>query len=214
MRNYMVIFAFLLIIASISGCGISNNASEPVNMMVIDGSAGLFVGNDRVGSLPAGTQVNMLEKKGKWCVVEIPMNEYNLKVKGLIVSEPLAQAPERASIEVMSPRVSPVYEAKRSEIWSEFFIGNGVNDIALDNNDVWLGTTAGLIKFPASSPSRAVTYTFADGLLDNDILSVDAKDGEVWAGSMKGLNRSNGSGFVKYTSEDGLLNGSIMTIEC
>jgi hypothetical protein len=113
----------------------------------------------------------------------------------------------------MAPRVSPVYESRRKEVWAEFFTGTTINDIALHADDVWLGTSSGLAKFPAPAPSRAVIYTAADGLLDDDVFSVDVEDGEVWAGSMKGLSRFNGSGFVNYTHEDGLLDGSIVAID-
>ena len=83
----------------------------------------------------------------------------------------------------------------------------------MDSEYVWAGTTAGLVKFPASAPERAVTYTTADGLLDNDVLSVDVCDNEIWVGTQKGLNRFNGTAFTKYTSEDGLLCGAVMAID-
>jgi hypothetical protein len=191
-------------------------------MIVIDGGASLFHGNEVVGVLPAGTEVTMMERKDRWCLVEVSVDNYNMKIKGSIKADALAPAPEGASVQIVAPRVSPVYEPKRKEVWAEFFTDMGINDIALDVDDVWLGTTSGLVKFPASAPLRAVTYTTADGLLDDDVLSVDVDNGEVWAGSMKGLSLlrtqrairfRQGAKFVNYAHEDGLLDGSVVAID-
>lgn len=215
MRNHLLFIVLCTILAAaISGCGVSNKAaSERIPMIVIDGGASLFDGNELLATLPAGTEVSMIEQKDKWCLVEVCVDDYNMKVKGSISADALALLPDNASVNVVAPRVSPVYEPKRKEVWSEFFTDTGVNDIALNGDDVWLGTTSGLIKFPALAPSRAVMYTTADGLLDDDVLSVDVEDGEVWAGSMKGLSRLNGANFVNYTVEDGLLRGSVVAID-
>lgn len=215
MRNYTLFITFLIIIAlACTGCGVSNKmASEITPMIVIDGGASLYDGNELIGNLPAGTEVSMLEKKGKWCLVEVKIDSHNMKVKGLMSPESLAPAPENASVNVVAPTVSPVYEAKRHEIWSEYFQNKGINAIVLDGEYVWAGTTTGLVKFPASAPERAVIYTTADGLLDNDVLSLDTCDNELWVGTAKGLNRFNGTSFVKYTCEDGLLEGAVMAID-
>ena len=205
----------------VSGCGVSNKAaSETTPMIVIDGGTSLFNGNDVVGALPAGTEVSMLTTEGKWCLVEVSVfvssetrDDYNMKIKGLVSANALAPAPDNASAHIVAPVVSPVYEPKRKEVWSAFFTDMGINDVSLDADDVWLGTTAGLVRFPAPAPSRAVMYTAADGLLDDDVFSVDAENGEVWVGTMKGLSRFNGSGFVNYTCEDGLLDGSVVAID-
>lgn len=216
MRNYLSIIALCIILCfAVYGCGVSNKtATESIPMIVTAGGASLFNGNEVVGTLPAGTEVNMIERKdNKWCLVEVAVNDYNMRVKGLISADVLAPAPEDASMRVIAPAVSPVYEPKRKEVWGKFFTGMGINDIAIDTGNMWLGTTKGLIRFPAAAPSRAVTYTAADGLLDDDVLSVDVDNGEVWAGSMKGLSRFNGSGFVNYDKEDGLLEGSVVAID-
>jgi len=215
MRNYFLFLALCVAIAIASvGCGASKNSEGLVKpMIVIDAGAGLYDGNELVGNLPAGTEVNMIEDKGKWCLVEVQVESHNMKIKGLMSPESLAPAPENVSINIMAPAVSPVYESKRKEVWSAYFLKKGVNAIALDGEYVWAGTTAELAKFPASAPERAVSYTIADGLLDDDILSVDVCDGEVWIGTAKGLNRYDGSKFDKYTCEDGLLDGSIMAID-
>ncbi|MGQ9610689.1 MAG: ligand-binding sensor domain-containing protein [bacterium] len=208
------LFFNLVLTILIVGCGISNkNFNDGTKMIVIDGGASLYNGNELIASLPAGTEVTMLENKGKWCLVEVNVNEYNMKVKGLMKPDSLSPMPETAITKVVAPEVSPYYESKQKEIWSEFFPNIGINCIALDGDNIWLGTTSGLVKFPASAPSRAVTYTMADGLLDNDVLSVDVYEGEVWIGTSKGLNKFYNSNFLKYTKEDGLLEGSIMAID-
>jgi hypothetical protein len=215
MRNHLLFIVLCVILAVVvSGCGASKEAaSERTPMIVIDGGASLFNGNELLANLPAGTEVSMIERKDDWCLVEVCVDDYNMKVKGSMSSDALAPLPEHASVNIVAPRVSPVYEPKRKEVWSEYFTGVGINDIALNGDDVWLGTTEGLAKFPALAPSRAITYKTADGMLDDDVLSVDVEDGEVWAGSMKGLSRLNGSSFVNYTAEDGLLRGSVVAID-
>lgn len=215
MRSCFLSIVLLIVISAMFlSCGMSNKmASEMTPMIVVDSGAGLYDGNDLIGNLPAGTEVSLIEKKGKWCLVEVQVDGYNMKVKGMISPESLAPAPENASIQVVAPTVSPVYEPKRKEIWADFFTKTGINAVALDGEYVWAGTTSGLVKFPASAPERAVTYMTADGLLDNDVLSVAVCDNEVWVGTPKGLNRFNGTAFTKYTSEDGLLCGAVMAID-
>ena len=76
---------------AVSGCGVSNKvANESVPMIVIDGGASLFDGNELIGMLPAGTEVNMIDRKDDWCVVEVSVDDYNLKVKGSISASALA----------------------------------------------------------------------------------------------------------------------------
>lgn len=212
--NNKLLFITLILAILIVGCGVSNRQfNEGKKMIVIDGGASLYNGNELIASLPAGTEVTMLENKGKWCLVEVQVNEYNMKVKGLMKPDSLSPMPENATTKVVAPEVSPYYESKQKEIWSEFFPNIGINCIALEGDNIWLGTTSGLIKFPASAPSRAVTYTIADGLVDNDVLSVEVYEGEVWIGTSKGLNKFYNNNFIKYTKEDGLLEGSIMAID-
>ena len=215
MRRYSLFIILLIILGIMAlGCGVSNKAAEEMTpMIVIDGGTKLFKGSEIVGTLPTGTEVSMIEKQDEWCLVEVSVDDYNMKIKGMISADALAPAPDNASVNIVAPRVSPVYEPKRKEVWTPFFTDAAVNDIDLNGDDVWLGTSEGLVKFPAMAPSRAVTYTKADGLLDDDVMSVGVDDGQVWAGSMKGLSRFNGSGFVNYTEEDGMLAGSIVAID-
>ncbi|MBD3183156.1 hypothetical protein GF312_12750 [Candidatus Poribacteria bacterium] len=214
MRSYFTIISFLILVIFLAGCGASKNELvKGTPMMVIDGGARVFKGSKTVGTLPAGTEVKMISQDEEWCLVEVPVEEYNMKIEGLISVDSLAPVPESPTANIVTPTVSPVYEVKKDEVWSSYFTDMGINDIALNGDDVWIGTTKGLIKFPASAPARAVKYTTDDGLLDDDILSVDVEEGEVWAGSMKGFSRFNGSGFVNYTPEDGLLKGSVVAID-
>jgi len=105
MRNHsLFIFLPVILIAVLSGCGISSKtASEGTPMIVIDGGARLFDGSDIIGSLPAGTEVTMIERKDNWCLVEVPVDDYNMKIKGSISADALAPAPENASVQVISP---------------------------------------------------------------------------------------------------------------
>ena len=93
MHSCFLSIALLIVISAVFfSCGMSNKmASEMTPMIVVDGGAGLYDGNDLIGNLPAGTEVCLIEKKGKWCLVEVQVDGYNMKVKGLISPESLAQ---------------------------------------------------------------------------------------------------------------------------
>ena len=64
MRNYFIFITILAVTGvMLSGCGMANKtASEITPMIVIDGGSGLYNGNELIGKLPAGTEVNMIEK--------------------------------------------------------------------------------------------------------------------------------------------------------
>ncbi|WP_020571548.1 hybrid sensor histidine kinase/response regulator [Neolewinella persica] len=68
-----------------------------------------------------------------------------------------------------------------------------VNQIyQMRNGDVWVGTAAGLLKFPAGSEKasvRIVNDPTTDGLRNNEVLSLlEDKHGNLWVGTVAGLD--------------------------
>ena len=123
MRNQLFLIALLMILgAVVLGCGVSNKAAnESIPMIVIDGGTRFYDGNDVIGTLPVGTEVDMIERKDEWYLVAVSVDDYDMKLKGLVSADALAPAPENASAQILAPAVSPVYEARREEVWQEFF---------------------------------------------------------------------------------------------
>jgi ligand-binding sensor domain-containing protein len=67
-----------------------------------------------------------------------------------------------------------------------------VNDLTLDSGgSIWIATSAGLARADASGLGQIEVFTFADGLVDNDIraLAWDARRGVLWVGTANGVSR-------------------------
>jgi len=101
------------------------------------------------------------------------------------------------------------YTAANSDLPSDYICGG----VAVDNNNnVWVGTDAGVAKFDGSS--TWTIYTTTDGL-PSDIIScvgVDANN-NVWIGTEgDGVAKFNGSTWTKYTFADGLCDNGIYYI--
>jgi ligand-binding sensor domain-containing protein/signal transduction histidine kinase len=110
--------------------------------------------------------------------------------------------------------------------------GDGVNALALDRaGRLWIGHSwSGVVVLDPSPPATghasqplrptaagrsrilmparegdAVVLTTADGLPDDDVLSLlGASDGQVWVGTGSGLARFDGTSFTRYTTKNGL----------
>jgi ligand-binding sensor domain-containing protein len=85
------------------------------------------------------------------------------------------------------------------------YISGGV---AIDiNNNVWIGTQAGLAKFDGTNWT---SFDVEDGLIENYINCV-ATDiaGNVWVGTATGVSKFNGVNFVNYTTTEGLADNTI-----
>ena len=91
--------------------------------------------------------------------------------------------------------------------------------------DMWIGTfTGGVVKyhlpekpdlkdetFPANG--YFTIYTDKDGLSHNTVISIHQdKYGNMWFGTMEGLNRFDGESFTYFTKDEGLSGNIIMSI--
>jgi hypothetical protein len=190
-------------------------------MVIKAAEAKLYDGNKVIGKLPVGTQVFLIRRGKNWSIVELPIEEYEMRIRGSVLTSALAPVPKSIYQETLGVEMASGIDRKRlqEELWKEYFPGVCINAIACAGGNIWLGTDAGLIRFPAQAPERAVIYTTSDGLIDNDILAVDVYKDEVWLGSYVGLSRfsnnsfSNYSGKAHYKTEGGLMKGAVMAID-
>ncbi|MBI3622227.1 MAG: hypothetical protein HY208_08595 [Nitrospirae bacterium] len=105
-----------------------------------------------------------------------------------------------------SPQRTSLPSAKESEpVWTSWSIGAMIRAITAHGDDVWLGTSAGLLRYNRRTDSHTL-YTTKQGLLSDIILviRIDAK-GQVWAGTYGGgLSRFDPNGppdhqWITYT---------------
>jgi len=221
MKQQLAIAA-LLIVLVVAGC-INKTAMENevvgekqgVPMIITAEEANLYEHNKVIGKIPVGTKVYMVRKGNPWCIIDVPIEQYEMSVRGAVSADVLAPAKSTPSImeQVETPAVSPTYDAMREKLWSEFFPETGINAIVCTEDTVWLGTDSGLIKFAADSPKQCAKYDASDGLLDDDVLSIGLYKDEVWVGTYIGLSRFENGDFINYRMSDGLLKGAVMAID-
>jgi ligand-binding sensor domain-containing protein len=105
-------------------------------------------------------------------------------------------APQRASVPAPS---------SNDPVWTSWSIGAMIRALTAHGDDVWIGTTAGLMRYNRRADSHTL-YTTRQGLLSDIILviRVDRK-GQVWVGTYGGgLSRFDPSGppdhqWITYT---------------
>lgn len=128
-----------------------------------------------------------------------------LLVLGIVLS--LAWPPTPAGAELSMIRLpSPQRTSTAADpVWTSWSIGAMIRAITAHGDDVWIGTTAGLLRYNRKADAHTL-YTTEQGLLSDIILAirVDPK-GQVWIGTYGGgLSRLNPQGppdhqFVNYT---------------
>ena len=86
-----------------------------------------------------------------------------------------------------------------------------MSSIYQDRNDqVWVGTTAGLWAFKGGKFGR---YSTRDGLPSDSIRSIyEDRSGALWFSTLGGLARFSAGGFTTFTTRDGLPNDSIKSV--
>ena len=91
---------------------------------------------------------------------------------------------------------------------------NKIFCVRADGDRVWIGTSHGLVLYENESFK---TYTTEDGLAHNGVLSIDVSEltGEIWIGTLGGLNRFSGGEFATFNQfNSGLANDVIYTVIC
>jgi len=103
--------------------------------------------------------------------------------------------------------------------WQTFTTKDGLPDdkaycVRIDGDRVLVGTKAGLAVY---ENEEWRTYTVEDGLAHPGVLSIDVSEltGDVWLGTLGGLNRWSAGRFETFTQfNSGLANDVIYTVIC
>jgi ligand-binding sensor domain-containing protein len=91
---------------------------------------------------------------------------------------------------------------------------NKIFCVRTDGDRVWIGTSHGLVLYENETFK---TYTVEDGLAHAGVLSIDVSEltGDVWIGTLGGMNRFSGGEFETFTQfNSGLANDVIYAVVC
>ncbi len=91
---------------------------------------------------------------------------------------------------------------------------NKIFCVRADGDRVWIGTSHGLVLY---ENEKFTTYTVEDGLAHAGVLSIDVSEltGDVWIGTLGGMNRFSGGEFETFTQfNSGLANDVIYAVVC
>ena len=102
--------------------------------------------------------------------------------------------------------------------WVNYTTANGIPEgevfsVAVDGNQVWAGTSNGLVLIENGKVKKV--FTPADGLAGPVVMSVavDHQTGDVWAGTFGGLSRYSAGQFKNYTNlTSGLANDLVYSV--
>ncbi len=94
-------------------------------------------------------------------------------------------------------------ELKIYDIWSHFTVEDGlpsnkINTVRVDGDQLWVGTDKGLALMESGKVVKV--YKEEDGLAHHNAVSVDVHPmtGDVWIGTMSGLNRFSAGKFETF----------------
>jgi len=74
---------------------------------------------------------------------------------------------------------------------------------------IWFGTSSGLARY---NGVEFVTYTVADGLINNTVRSLFEDKGILWIATNNGISKFDGNSFKNYTAKEGLGKGIVRSI--
>jgi ligand-binding sensor domain-containing protein/anti-sigma regulatory factor (Ser/Thr protein kinase) len=87
----------------------------------------------------------------------------------------------------------------------------GVISLECSGNEVWAGTSLGVVRVDAEGKERL--FTPADGLPDEVIYAIDrGNDGTLWVGTKGGFARYRNGEFSSYGTQDGLTQSSVYSV--
>jgi len=121
----------------------------------------------------------------------------------LIASEPLTKT-----------STMPEYGNWKSFTTKDGLPANKIFCVRADGDRVWIGTSHGLVLYENETFK---TYTVEDGLAHAGVLSIDVSEltGDVWIGTLGGMNRFSGGEFETFTQfNSGLANDVIYSVVC
>jgi ligand-binding sensor domain-containing protein len=82
--------------------------------------------------------------------------------------------------------------------WSIFTNNEGINDLIVDGDILWLATSGGVVRWQPEK-DEFWKYTTLDGLVSNNVLCLSlGQDGYLWIGTDSGINKFDGSTWTTY----------------
>ena len=113
-----------------------------------------------------------------------------------------------------------IQELRVYDNWTQFTTQDGlpsnkVNAVRVDGDQVWIGTDKGLSLL--KNDKIVKTYRVEDGLVHQNVVSVDVSPltGDVWIGTMGGLNRFSAGKFETYNQfNSGMPNDVVYQVFC
>ncbi len=114
----------------------------------------------------------------------------------IAAAEPVERTGNGAT-ETERERSTAVYDRWRTYTTADGLPSDKAFSVRVDGERVWVGTDAGLALFEGG---RWRTLTVADGLAHPVVLSIDvsSQTGDVWIGTLGGLNRWSAGRFEKF----------------
>jgi ligand-binding sensor domain-containing protein len=120
----------------------------------------------------------------------------------------MAAEPEKKSSNM------PEYSNWKTFTTKDGLPSNKIFCVRADGDRVWIGTSHGLVLYENETFK---TYTVEDGLAHAGVLSIDVSEltGDVWIGTLGGMNRFSGGEFETFTQfNSGLPNDVIYGVVC
>ena len=134
-----------------------------------------------------------------------------LTIAGLCLLVPMFLV---ASEPVKKNSTMPEYGNWKTFTTKDGLPANKIFCVRADGDRVWIGTSHGLVLYENET---FTTYTVKDGLAHAGVLSIDVSEltGDVWIGTLGGMNRLSGGKFETFTQfNSGLANDVIYSVVC
>ncbi len=113
-----------------------------------------------------------------------------------------------------------IQELKIYDTWTHYTTGNGlpsdkINCVKADGDRIWIGTDKGLAIMEGNRITEV--YHKEDGLAHNNVVSLEVSQttGDVWIGTMGGLNRYSAGKFETFNQfNSGMPNDVVYQVYC
>ena len=146
------------------------------------------------------------------------MNPREMYVSGLILSAVLLFSftiPNgNESTEEKKSEAMPIYGNWKTYSKKDGLPSDKIFAVRVDEDRVWVGTNQGLALL---ENGKWTVYKEEDGLAHRGVMAIDVSPttGDVWLGTMAGLNRYSGGVFETFTQfNSGLANDVIYSVTC
>jgi len=151
--------------------------------------------------------------------IKIPADELTLQQSDEMVAVRISQhkstdTPASSSGVIKEAKEMPVYGHWRNFTTKDGLPSDKAYTVRIDGDRVLVGTHDGLAVFENGKWS---TYTTRDGLAHNGVVSIDVSEltGDVWIGTLGGLNRWSAGKFEMFNQfNSGLPNDLVYCVYC